>query len=376
METKIWKRSLILRPTQLQKNYLLHTQILTMRINKLLRRLVLCYALLTSSNFLSAQVGLDLLDTTETTSFYIGGISPNVLTQGNVEVNFYTSLFSNWLAQQAAIIESPVVDRWRFTEFSANVEAYTGVTKNGRWDIGLRLKYARTRLDNSARSSPFKVFHTGNDEVDGRLSVGNNEEVDRNYSGFKEIGLRFRVVPFTKVPALTINGGFSFSPIRDVTDAWNLQADRNSLDLNLAYHVSLNNNAYYYFIGNWTGLSPSSIKADTNDDGFIDRAIDDKWRYNTGFSFFVVQLFANRKIAVYPGLSYNIGYKKPDQGDQSLIKLNEQVLGVLGVQYQPSNNISWNISTALPLVLKTTNRLFKPVAESYSFVSIGGRFLF
>ena len=59
-----------------------------------------------------------------------------------------------------------------------------------------------------------------------------------------------------------------------------------------------------------------------------------------------------------------------------MIKTNDQVLATLGIQYQPTNDFSLNVSTALPLLLETTNKLFQPVRESFSFVSIGGRWTF
>ena len=301
-------------------------------------------------------IGLQLLDEE---SFFVGGLSASVLTQGKVEVNFYSALFSNQIALHESIIESPIRDRLRLSEFSSNVDVYFGTSRSGRWDIGARFKYARRRVDNAAISSPFEVFKS-------RATEAENDFIDKTYSGLKEIGFRFRLIPFEKIPELTLTGGYSFSPIRstDNKEEKGLGAERSNLDLNLAYYVGLNNNSYYYFIVN--GIASPSNKIEGNS----------KWLYSTDVSFYIVQLFANRKLALYPGLSYHIGFKPPEVLDDKLIKTSEQVLGILGVQYQAANNISLNISTAYPILLETSNKLVQQIRESYSFVSLGGRIIF
>lgn len=301
------------------------------------------------------KVGLALL---EEEALFIGGLSTTVLTQGNVEVNFYSSLFSNQITlHESALAESSVRDRFRLTDFTTNVDVYLGVTQKGRFDLGARFKYARRRVDNNARISPLEVFNAGNSEgAFGR---------DQTFSGLREVGLRFRLIPIESLPELTITGGYAFSPRNgEKEDVRSLGADRDLIDLNISYIATLNNNAYYYFIVSGTAAPNSFI------------SISEEWLYNTNFSFLVVQLFANRKIALYPGISYNIGYKPPFRGKKSLIKTNDQVLATLGLQFQSSDDFSINISTALPLLLETTNKLFQPVRGSFSFVSIGGRMTF
>jgi hypothetical protein len=300
------------------------------------------------------EIGLETLEE----SFFFGGLSATILEPGRVEVNFYSSLFSSWLAVHESVLESPVRDRLRLSEFNANVEAYYGLSATGRWDLGLRLKHGRRRLDNSAQSSPFKVFDgsRGTDEA-------NNFGTDKTYSGLKEVGIRFRLMPFESVPELTLNAGYSFSPIKSEEDQQFLVADRNSIDLNLSYYVSLNQSqtSFYYFILNGTAYLPSSI----NDEAL----------YNTTASFFIIQRLGSR-LALYPGLSYNLAFKPPSVGDKSLIRTNTQILGQLGLQFQATPNFSFNVSGALPFLLKSSNLLVRQVRESFSFASVGGRMLF
>jgi len=301
--------------------------------------------------------GLELLDE----SLFIGGLSPTVLSKGNVEVNFYSSLFSSWIAlHESAVVESPVRDRLRLTDFNTNLETYFGLSNNGRWDIGARVRYGSRRLANEARSSVFDVFSSSDAE-------SGNVGTDKTYSGLREVGIRFRLMPFENVEALTLNAGYSYGEFSSSDDdAAFVLADRNSFDLNLSYFVSLNDaqTSYYYFIFTGKSSQPGSIPQNA------------EWLHNTSGSFFIVQRMG--KFVIYPGLTYSLDFKPPSAGsfsDKSLIKSSEQLLGTLGIQYQPSFNTSFNISGSIPFILSTTNLRQRLVRESYSFVTIGGRIL-
>jgi len=298
------------------------------------------------------SIGLDTLER----AFFVGGLSPSILSEGKVEVNFYSSIYSSWLAIKQSASDATVVDRLRLSEFSTNIETYYGMSSTGRWDIGLRLNYVRRRLDNAATSSPFKVLGGSDDE---ELNIG----VDKTYSGFREIGLRLRFLPIRSIPELTLNGGYYFSAVKAEEDQTYLAADRSRFDLNAAYYVSLNKSgtSYYYFLLNNIFAHPS--------------AINDEWLLNTNISAFVVQRLAGRFV-FYPGLSYGIGYKPPQVEGKTLIKTNQQVLAILGLQYEPSQNLNFNISWGIPLLIDSSNLLVDQVRASYTLVSIGARYVY
>ena len=304
---------------------------------------------------LSQNEGLPSLHEDE--SFFFSGLSPSILAPGRIEVNYNSSLLSFWHAIHQSVIESPVRDRLRETQFAANLEAYYGFSGSGRWDVGGRLRYARRRMDNRAQNSPLEIFRKSDREtsIDG---------LDMNHSGIKEVGLRLRVMPFERVPQFTLNGGYSFVPNQQKTVETHLPADRSSFDLNIAYYITLNENAssFYYFILSGTAFLPGNLEG--NEDGL----------YNSSGSFFVVQRLG--KWMLYPGLSYILTFKPPAVADNILVKSNEQVLGTLGLQYNPGPGMGINVSTAYPFLLETMNNLQQHVRESYSFVSVGGRFLF
>ena len=98
--------------------------------------------------------GLDTLEQT----FIVRGGSSTVLQNGQAEVIWNNSLISHWMAFHQDDKNSPILDRFRRTQFTSDILGYYGISQSGRWDIGLQLKYVRTRLDNAASSSMFKVF--------------------------------------------------------------------------------------------------------------------------------------------------------------------------------------------------------------------------
>jgi len=296
---------------------------------------------------------------------FISGLSPNILQKGALEVNFYATLFSNWNAFYESARASRIVDRRRVTDFSTNIDAYYGVTENGRWDIGIRVNYGR-RLDaNDAKSAVFDVFKN---KVAMETTL---KGTDKTYKGFKELGLRIRLLPFKSIENLTINAGYSHAPaVAEETQQF-LGSDRNSFDVNASYYVNLNtrtNNSYYYFILGGRVFIP---KGDSLDD---ENNFNDEVGYDTNASFFLIQRI--NRLMIFPGLTYGIGFKPPFVAGKSLIKTNEQVLVSLGLQFEFTDNFSLNLTSALPLVLENSFKLVQPVKESYSFISIGGRLLF
>lgn len=299
--------------------------------------------------------GLDLLDE----SLFVGGLSPVVLDHEEMEVNVYSSLFSSWVALHAsAVQESQVVDRLRFSEFTTNAEVYYGFSRSNKWDLGLRLRYGNRRFDNAARSSVFDVFKT--EETD-------NVGTDKTYTGMREIGVRVRFLPFSNIEELSVNTGFSFGKFSNAKDddVYKL-SDRNIFDLNVTYYIPLNidRSSFYYFIFNGSAAFPGSLPENK------------EALYNTTGSFFVVQRIG--KVVVYPGLSYNITFKEPSEGsfsDASLIRSGTQLLGTLGLQFQPSNSFSFNLGLSIPFLLTSTNKRQRLVRDSYSLANIGFRLL-
>ena len=294
---------------------------------------------------------------------FISGLSPNILQKGVLEVNFNSVLFSNWNAFYESVRAARIIDRRRITEFSSNIDVYYGTTKNGRWDLGLRVNYAR-RLDaNNAQSGVFDVF--GN-----QGTIANTTGIDKTYKGIREIGVRFRVVPFKSIKNLTLNTGYSFAPSLSEETQQFLGADRNRVDINTTYFVNLNtrtNSSYYYFALSGSAAIPKNNSlADRNE-------FNDEVSYQASGSFFLIQRI--NRLTIFPGITYGIGFKPPYVEGKTLVRTNSQVLGTLGFQFEFTDNFSLNLSSLIPFSLENSYKLVQPVKESYSFISLGGRLL-
>ena len=123
------------------------------------------------------------MDTLEQ-SFIVSGAASSVLRSGEGEIIVNSSLISYWLAFHQNGNDSPVLDRLRNTVFNTDISGYYGISQNGKWDIGVQLGYTRTRLDNAASSSPWKVFDKSPD-VDADIDAPFNTQIklDESFGG-------------------------------------------------------------------------------------------------------------------------------------------------------------------------------------------------
>ena len=322
---------------------------------------VFCF--LVSSNIVAQKFKYSIpgLDTLEET-FIVSGVSSTVLKNGDGEIILNNNLTSYWIAFHESNENSPIIDRFRRTQFTTDLYGYYGISGSGKWDIGVHLRYARARLDNSATSSMFKVFQ-GNDGEDATNEFFNQDPIfDRNFSGLASVGLRFRVKPFTRRPELLISGGYSLTTVKDDLDRTQLGADRDNADIGITYYKALNPNTYYFFGGTAQVFFASDLQNET--------------LYNTGASFFLIHRTTNTKFTFYPGLSYSISFKSPKLDDASLIKVTDFLLAFGGVQFAPSDAINIFFTAGFPLIVNVTNPQQEIVRASYSTLSLGARFGF
>ena len=134
-------------------------------------------------------------------NFYTG-ISPVILAKDGVEVNFLNSMTSFWLASKEynPLSNSTRIANWyRITRFQQLLRVNYGFSKSGRWDLGAEVQYTHSRLDDDARSSPFRVF-------------GGDTDSGKSYRGASLLGLRLRLAPFENLPELTLQG-MAYFPI-------------------------------------------------------------------------------------------------------------------------------------------------------------------
>ena len=316
---------------------------------------ILAFTMVDAQKFRYSLPGLDTLET-----FIVSGSSSSVLRNGQAEIISNNTLTSFQLAFHQSGENSPVLDRFRQTQFTSDLFAFYGISRSGRLDVGVQAKYLRNRIDNAAASSMFRVFKGGNSE-DGQGSVLDpNAFFDRSFGGLAFIGLRFRALPFQSIPELVINGGYSFSTVNDETEQLRLAADRDFADIGLTYYKKLNNSTYYFF--------------SANGQAFFSSPITDENRYVTSASFFLIQRTTNQKFTFYPGITYSLTFK-PSKLDSnpSLISESTFLLAYGGIQYAPQPEYNIFLIAGIPLITDVTNPQQEIIRSSFSTISLGFR---
>jgi hypothetical protein len=319
---------------------------------------ILCIALnpLFSQKFKYSIPGLDTLEQ----NFIVSGAASSVLRNGEGEIIVNSSLVSYWLAFHQNGNNSPVLDRLRNTVFNTDISGYYGISQNGKWDIGLQLGYARTRLDNSAKSSMFKVFDkrpTIDEEIDAPF--GTQIKLDESFGGVANIGIRFRYKPFNYVPGLLLTGGYSAATIKDQNEQVQLGADRDFIDLGLSYYKGLTNNVFYFFSSSLRSYIPSKV---TDQSFFL-----------SSFNFFLIQRTNNQKLTVYPGLSYTLAFKPSIYDSRPFVRTTEFLFAYVGIQYAIDRKFSVFTTMGFPLFVEVINPQQEIVRDSYSIFALGLR---
>jgi len=239
----------------------------------------------------------------------------------------------------------------------SEISGYYGVSSSGRFDIGLQAGYARTRLDNSASSSPLRVFRkTGENIAD---EVFTQVRFDDSFGGLAYVGARFRFKPIAYEPGFLLTGGYSVALIQNEDQQVQLGADRDFFDLGASYYKSVTSNVYYFFSSSLRGYLPSDVT--------------DQSLYNASFNFFLIHRTNNQKLTFYPGISYNLGFKPAIYDSHPFIKSTEFLFAYGGIQYSFDRKINVFFTMGLPLFLNIVNPLQDIVRESYSAAVLGAR---
>ncbi len=292
----------------------------------------------------SALPSLDSLPT-----LFLGSLSPVVLDKDGVEVNNFNSLTSFWLAVQETPPElsgAAVTNRYRSTYFINYVRVSYGFSYSKRWDLGAEFRFARQRLDDDATNSPLKIF-----DSDSPSST--------TYSGLTMVGARVRYMPFRSVPELTLQGALTFPVAKqEMKDA--LKLDRTEFDFGATYYKDLNKSIYYFLQSNWMMR--------------FAKAEDERTTHLWSASAFLVKSLFYHRVYLYPGLTYAGLFQNFSESGFS--QVNYQVLGGLGMQYQPVRIFSISIYGQIPFILESGSDTTEWVRESYSSWTLGLLFRF
>jgi hypothetical protein len=278
--------------------------------------------------------------------FYTG-ISPVILPKDGIEVNFLNSLTSFWLATNeyfAVTNSTRIANRYRFTRFQQLLRVNYGFSSSGRWDLGAEFQYTHSRIDDEARSSPFRVL--GGDTESG--------ETDR---GMSMAGLRLRVMPFDGLPELTVQGMAHFYINRSEEKRAKLGAQRSQVGLLATFYQQLSPRTFYFLQGDWrTQLASSELDITTHTPSLSGFLVIDAWEQTS---------------YIFPGLTYSPTLQKVGSG--SFVRVNQQLLGSIGGLIQPSDAFGIMLNWQIPFILESGSQRTEWVRESFSSVTLGLR---
>ncbi len=279
------------------------------------------------------------------------GISSVVLAKDATEINLINSLNSFWIAQNeynGELDAIRVANRVRYSRADHILRVSHGFSKNGRWDLGADLYYTRVRVDDEARSSPFRVYG------DAFPSSGNT------YAGISAIGIQARMVPFARLPELTLRAGMSYPLAKTLEQRINLNAQRTQFYLTGTFFQRLGAGS----IGFVQGDLRTYLRNEENERSLL---------IPSASGYLVFELPGDRWF-VFPGLSYSVALQQGIAGGK-FRKANQQLFGSLGVQYQPVPLVSFLLSGQLPFIFDSgsTNSIW--VRESYVGMNLGVRLL-
>ncbi len=325
---------------------------------RLLTTFCLLFSIATITHAQKFKYSIPGLDTLST--FIVAGGSSTVLPNGGAEVISSNTLSSFWQAIHQNGDNSPILDRFRASQFVSDLFAFYGVSSNGRWDLGLRVRYVRSRLDGSATSSPFRVFDGEKVDAERNAFFDPNSIINRSLSGLTGVGIRFRVMPSRSVPQLVVNGGYTLATVKEETEQRQLSADRDAIDIGATYYKELTPNTFYFF--------------SANAEAFLSSPVNPVNTYTSSGSFFLIQRTSNNRFTFYPGLTYTIRFRPSElESNPSLIRESDFLFAFGGVQYAPNNNFNVFLVGGFPLISNVTNPQVEIVRASYSLFSLGFR---
>lgn len=306
---------------------------------------------LTIGAFLGLCPQLSAQEEKEDPAFFTG-LSPVILERNAAEINLINSLTSYWIVAKQFTPDNAtgfLLDRKRFTRSEHLLRASYGFSKNKRWDLGAELKFTQARLDEGARSSPFRVF-------------GNETSGGTSYRSLTGIGLRVRTMPFKNIPELTLQGTISYpQKSASSTDVERAQLDAQSTQVGISatYYIQSGENMYYFFQGDWSTRLENSENKRTKHAPSLSTTL-------------VVKTWEDRWF-LFAGMNYGMSLQKFSDG--GLYRLSHALFASGGVFYQPTPKFSVFLSVQLPLMFESNLRSVELVRESFTGVSLGMRSL-
>ncbi len=282
----------------------------------------------------------------EGAKFYTG-ISPVILAKDGLEINFLNSLTSFWLATKEyspASASTRIDNRFRFTRFQQLLRVNYGFSRSGRWDLGAELQYTHSRIDDEARSSPFRV-------------LGGDTESGDTYRGISLVGLRLRAMPFESLPELTVQGMAHFPINRKEDSRAQLGAQRVQLGALATFYQEFNPRVFCFLQGDWrTQLANDELEKTTHTPSLGGYLVFETWE---------------EMVYIFPGITYSPTYQQVSSSP--LRRINQQLLGSLGALYQPMEAFGLMLNWQVPFILESGSQSTEWIRESFTAVTLGVR---
>jgi surface antigen len=281
------------------------------------------------------------------------GVSSNILKKDATEINFVNSLNSFWIAlntYDGSIDATRITNRVRYTRADHVLRVAHGFSRSARWDMGVDFYYNANRIDDEARNSPFKVFK--------KPGIGSTYVSNR---GLTAIGLQARFTPFKYIPELTIRVGGSFPMLKTAEQRLKMNAQRSQIFVTGTFFQRLGPKTLYY------------LQADLRSQ--VANAENRTGTFSPSLSGYLVFQAVGKEWFVFPGLIYNINLLKY-QSSARFSRAGEQLLGSIGVMYQPSSRWGIYLTGQTPFVFESGSEQNIWVRRSFIGFNLGARFLF
>lgn len=301
---------------------------------------VIIYLLNNITSPLIAQI-VEQLETQEE-ELAILGFSPVILPKDALDVGITNSLSSFWLLTQQfnpATSAFEDVDRSRYSRLDHITKISYGFSAKQRWDLGAEFRYALVYAGKDADSNPFHLFNPPANTFHQR--------------GLTAAGIRLRYAPLKKYSGLTLTGSVLFPTGKDPMKRRNLAFDRTEMGVAATLIDRFNEKVSYYLLGDWRIRFSNVENPQTV-------------HLPTLAAYLIFDLY-DQRLYLFPGLATSYSF------NQKLDKLNNQLYGSLGLQYQSLSGFNVFINTQTPFIFDSGNPLRTWERKSYLGWTLGLR---
>jgi hypothetical protein len=290
------------------------------------------------------------------------GTSPSVLKHGDGDFSYVNSMNSYWIVaqyQDKANDATYVLNRYRKTDFQQLFRFTYGYSKTENWDLGVELRLARSRFDDYARNSPFKVF------------ANDSKDQTENLHGVSTVGFRFRYMPNRTIPEWTTYTTVQFPLANSREKQLAFGQFRSSFALGSTFYQQISPKLYAFYQGEYAFL-PRNKEMTFAKTG--ESFPNNKNTHNISLNTTLVRDLWDERLYATAGASYQLSLE-PTRA-QPLHREVNLLFGNLGLYFRVGEHFSLTANVLLPLIIDTGSSESIILRNSFSGVSLGGRLIF